>query len=950
MKAHMDSPDIEGKLSRALALLTERFGHTAFRPGQEAALRSVFSGRDVLAVMPTGSGKSMLYQLPALVEGGLTLVISPLISLMKDQVDELGRRGVAASFVNSSLGRDEQQTRLDEAREGRWRLLYVAPERFRNQGFVRSLRGMKITRLAVDEAHCISEWGHDFRPDYRRIAEFRDLVGAPKVTSLTATATPRVQEDIVRSLGLTPEDIDVHISGFDRPNLELSVFIAVNEKERRDGLLAFFERETGSGIVYASTRRVTEELTKLLRGLEPGTIAYHAGLDSDARTRAQEGFLSGKNRVVVATSAFGMGIDKSDIRFVIHHGYPGSLEQYYQEIGRAGRDDLPSRCVLFTTLQDHGLRTFFIDLSYPAPATVRLVYKTLAGIEENPVMMTYREIAERTGAKIPDGQVGAAIRLLDRAGVTRALSFDPRIGLVFEKPGADALTGIRGPMQRRVLEAVADFHDLQKPGRVEMGLGDLAFSSGLDVEQVRRALEALDSAGVAQFEPPFRGRGVEKLVEPFPRFDQVEIDWEKQAMLRGLEEEKLKSMEGYLTSPDCRRGTILAYFGETRSFQCGSCDRCQGGRDGGKPGVSVLERRPEAAFPVLVCIQHLRFPLGVTRVAQVVTGSKSQSLKSMGVENNPAYDCVHAGQEDARAVIADLIREGYLAQTGDRERPVLALTSKGGQAAKKADLDAFTGTETKECKDPEEVQKSVLECVAGLPTAVGARKIAAVLTGSKAKWIRPMGADRIDAYGSQSESQDWIAEFIGEMIRDGLLYKGGSAKYPVINMTRAGQRRLDGMSAQAPSREGSRGMGAESKDPARLLEQMVTELGTVSREEAMDLADRLTFFKPDKVVEELTQAFDRAEGDPLRARFVWAAGEVGGLTAVPFLLQASRSPDPLVRMSTARALGVVLEKDAQLRRIEDSMRERAMQTLEALSSDRDTSAAKAARESLEEHQ
>ena len=626
-------------VEQAAGVLRDRFGHREFRAGQPEALQSIARGRSLLVVMPTGSGKSLLYQLPALLEDGLTLVVSPLIALMKDQVDDLARRGIPATFINSSLGLDEQHERMARCVAGQARILYVAPERFRSGSFLDMLRRLRVARMAVDEAHCISQWGHDFRPDYRRLKQFREEMGRPLVTALTATATPRVQQDILSSLGLAEGEADVHVHGFDRPNLALAVEDAPSENAKNEFVLEFLRGERGPGIVYVGTRKMAEDLAAVIRTVEPTTTFYHAGMEPEERTRAQEKFLSGRARVAVATLAFGMGIDKRDIRFVLHYHYPGSVEQYYQEIGRAGRDDLPSRCVLLYAPADHFLREFFIDLNYPAPEQVQSVYEALWSIPENPVLMTYKEIAGLCREdNVKEGQVGAAVRLLDAAGVTRALAGEATARIGLDRPGAAILPGIRGEMQRRVFEALASAADLETPGDFRIEPGRLARVANLTDEQTRRALAALAEAGHIDYEPPFRGRGVRKMADPPPPFKDVPIDWEREEFLRGLEEEKLEAIENYIHTPGCRRRFILQYFGEKSDLVCGTCDRCAAGGpakaraaattalagthadDRGTPAPArprgdILSRQPAIAAAALVCVRHLRFPLGISRTA-----------------------------------------------------------------------------------------------------------------------------------------------------------------------------------------------------------------------------------------------------------------------------------------------------------------------------------------------
>ncbi|MGE5277816.1 MAG: RecQ family ATP-dependent DNA helicase [Acidobacteriota bacterium] len=346
------------------AALERHFGHRAFRPGQEEIVRAALAGRDLLAVMPTGSGKSIGYQLPALLLPGTMLVVSPLIALMKDQVDELCRRGIAAAAIHSLMPASERRAAIEGAREGRWRLLYVSPERFASESFAAALARVPLSRFAVDEAHCVSEWGHDFRPDYRRLGDAAGrcsradgVAGRPPILAFTATATPEVREDIVALLGLrSPE---VFVAGFDRPNLFLDVRRVSGDLEKRALLPGIVGGRRA--LVYASTRKSAERAADALRSGGLDALAYHAGLADAERLRVQNAFAAGKARVVCATNAFGMGIDRPDIEAVVHYEIPGSLEAYYQEIGRGGRDGRLADAVLLWNYVDVRTREFLID-------------------------------------------------------------------------------------------------------------------------------------------------------------------------------------------------------------------------------------------------------------------------------------------------------------------------------------------------------------------------------------------------------------------------------------------------------------------------------------------------------------------------------------------------------------------------------------------------------------
>src|SRR5713226_1758529 len=347
-----------------LAALHRHFGHTAFRPGQEDLVRAVLDGRDVLAVMPTGSGKSLGFQLPSLLLPGTTLVVSPLISLMKDQVDELNRRGIRAAALHSMLSVDARWEIMRAARNTELRLLYVAPERFASDRFTRALGALPIARFVIDEAHCVSHWGHDFRPDYRRLrhaaarcprADGRS--GRPPIAAFTATATPEVRDDIIDLLGL--EQPRVIVSGFDRPNIELRV-LPVFDDEQKDQLLLELVGQRRA-LVYAATRRKAEQAAATLQASGIVAARYHAGLADAERTRVQDGFASGAICVVCATNAFGMGIDRPDVEAVIHVNIPGSIDAYYQEIGRAGRDGRRAIATLLWDEADVATREFLID-------------------------------------------------------------------------------------------------------------------------------------------------------------------------------------------------------------------------------------------------------------------------------------------------------------------------------------------------------------------------------------------------------------------------------------------------------------------------------------------------------------------------------------------------------------------------------------------------------------
>jgi ATP-dependent DNA helicase RecQ len=399
--------------------LKEYFGYDSFRSGQEEIINHVLDKKPCLILMPTGSGKSLCYQVPALMFEGGTIVVSPLIALMQDQVDALRKKNIPAGFINSTLSKAEREKKLDDFVKGKIKLLYITPERFRKNDFVEKIKQVKIDLFAVDEAHCVSEWGHDFRPDYSRLGEFREYIGNPLTIALTATATADVQHDIINKLNLDKKEVKVFHHGIDRPNLHLDTVDIFEDKDKQKAILDVLNNYNGAGIIYFALIQTLEKFSQWLgdKGYNHGV--YHGKLYDTERKRRQRDFLNDRQKLILATNAFGMGIDKPDIRFVIHAEMPSSIEAYYQEIGRAGRDGKPSTCVLLYNQEDLYTQMEFIKWSNPGAEFYYALYNVLIRDIQRANSDGIDYLREQMNFKTKkDFRIETALGMMDRYGVT----------------------------------------------------------------------------------------------------------------------------------------------------------------------------------------------------------------------------------------------------------------------------------------------------------------------------------------------------------------------------------------------------------------------------------------------------------------------------------------------------------------------------------------------------
>ena len=563
-------------LDAARELLRARFGFPDFRPGQERAVTSVLSGRDTLVVLPTGGGKSVCYQVPALLLPGITVVVSPLISLMKDQVDALTARGIPATFVNSTLSSGEVSQRMSRVARGEVKMLYLAPERFDFGSAAERLKDVGVSLLAIDEAHCISEWGHDFRPSYLRVAQVRERLGWPPVVALTATATAHVRTDIARQLRL--ENADTIITGFDRTNLRYHVIPTKTDADKDAALISVLREHKGVAIIYASTRRNVEKVTQTLERARISALAYHAGLDDVHRHDVQTAFMNGDVRAIVATNAFGMGIDKANVRVVIHHAMPGTLEAYYQEAGRAGRDGKPSEVFLLHAFPDRFTHEFFIKGAHPERAVIEKVFDRVRQLADRngAVQFDPAALAAALPGKVSDREVESALRILVQAGALQSVA---------ESGGRVQVRLLATPDRIKRELGEGDALSLELLRALWRVAGDtLNDGASVDLDRlpaafggVVRAMALLDQLQGRQFVEWQRVGGGDRVTDMRRPLSAYPLDWAALERRRKAELSKLDSMQQYAYASGCRRGFVLRYFGDPAAGKdCGGCDNCLG--------------------------------------------------------------------------------------------------------------------------------------------------------------------------------------------------------------------------------------------------------------------------------------------------------------------------------------------------------------------------------------
>lgn len=569
-------------LKTPLNILQEFFGYEDFRASQLEIIEAVINFNHLLAVLPTGAGKSLCYQIPALLGENFSIVISPLIALMKDQVDGLNKKKEVAAFINSTMSYSETEEVLRKISFGSIKILYLAPERIDSLKFADRLKELKPVNLFIDEAHCISEWGHSFRPSYLKIKEFINHLGIKKVSAFTATATPEVREDILLQLGL--EDAKIFVRGFERENLNIKV---LHTKKKKEKCLDLLQEINGPAIIYTASRKKAEEISEYLNLHGIMCNYYHAGMTPPERRRVQEEFVEGKCNTIAATNAFGMGIDKSDIRLVIHYNTPGSIESYYQEIGRAGRDGKESFCYLLHHSSDLVIQNFFITNTHPNKEIIHNIYKAICdhnqiaigSTPEKQLIVDRDYISKYIGKEISSSLLNSALKYLENSGYVRLVSEYEKFDSVEFIFGKEKL---REFIQKTSYKELADvivlllreFGNNALSKTIKISTHTIARKFLISEQSFIESLNVLDNMGVISFRQAIGGETI-ILTSPRVSVDNLKLNYKliNESFLNA--QRKLDLITDFVFTTECRFKNILKYFGEeANDYRCGKCDNC----------------------------------------------------------------------------------------------------------------------------------------------------------------------------------------------------------------------------------------------------------------------------------------------------------------------------------------------------------------------------------------
>jgi len=569
-------------LNVAQKILKEYFNYDSFRSEQEEIIDSILSSKSVIAILPTGAGKSICYQVPAILSDNFSIIISPLIALMKDQVDSLNKKREIAAFINSTMSFQESEEALNKIAFGKIKLLYLAPEKLESLKFADRIKKLKPTYLFVDEAHCISEWGHNFRPSYLKIKEFINYVSIKKIAAFTATATPEVVKDIKEQLEL--REPKIYVRGFERYNLHLNSVVIKNKKKKCIELL---RKINGPAIIYTSSRKKSEEVAEYLTINGFPCAYYHAGLPSAERRRLQEEFMNGELEIIAATNAFGMGIDKKNIRLVIHYNIPGSIENYYQEIGRAGRDDESSFCFLLYDENDLRIQNYFISTSHPNKELIKNIYKAVCdynriavgSIPEKELIVEQEYIANYTQTKLSKGLLHTSLKYLENAGyLTRISEFDKKDSIqviVSKEKLKQYLTSTSNEeLKNTLLLLLQEFGSRIFQSPIKIFMKNLSLNLAIPEYELMDMFIVLDNLGIISFNQSVPKETI-KLTTARVAADRLVLNYKSINESYLNSRRKLDKIVEYVFTQDCRFKYILNYFGENLDrYKCSKCDNC----------------------------------------------------------------------------------------------------------------------------------------------------------------------------------------------------------------------------------------------------------------------------------------------------------------------------------------------------------------------------------------